>query len=258
MLDNCHLESPERWFQPITGENSGASLLCFPYAGSGAALFGGWRSLMFGGVELVAASLPGREGRLQEPPCENLDELVESLTESVASSRFCQQRLFLLGCSLGGLIAFELARSLHRRGIPVDYLIVAASRAPQTRRMGRIIHKLPDDKFIRAMQRRYAAIPPQIQTDEELKRLLVPPLRADMKMFETYQYREAPKLGCPILALGGTDDKTVPVQELFAWRHQTDAFRQRTFPGDHYFIKQSKASVLRTIERRLRPLIAEP
>lgn len=249
------LTDAKRWFQPITSGNHRASLLCFPYAGSGAALFGSWRPRMFEGVELIAAKLPGREGRLETPPHDNLDRLVELLAESVEHSRYGRSPLFLLGCSVGALIAFELARSLQHRGVSVDYLIVAASRAPQSVRTRERLHQLPDEKFIRKIQKRYAAIPPQVLANEESKRLLLPMLRADVKMLETYSYSVGPKLECPILAMGGTDDQMVTVGDLFGWRNQTHSFRQRMFPGDHYFIRQSNASVLQTIERRLKPLI---
>ena len=152
-------------------------------------------------------------------------------------------------------MAFELTRSLQRRDITVDYLIVAASRAPQHVKTRERLHQLPDNKFVRKIQKRYAAIPEQVLANEEAKRLLMPMLRADVKMFETYTYREGPKLACPILAMGGTDDKMVSIRHLFAWRNQTNSFWQRTFPGDHYFIRQSTASVLKTIQRSLKPLI---
>ena len=212
---------------------------------------------MFRGVDLVAARLPGREGRFRETPYDNLGELVEVLAASIANSRYCRSPLFLLGCSVGALVAFELTRSLQRRGISVDYLIVVASRAPQAVRTGGVLHKLSDDEFIRKLQERYAAIPAEVMANEELKRLLLPMLRADMKMFEAYSYREAPKLGCPILAMGGTEDKSVPVRELLAWRNQTNSFGERLFPGDHYFIKQSTESVLQTIAQRVKPHLAD-
>ena len=253
-----HTTRPEAgtWFQPITNGDNRATLLCFPYSGSGAAIFGSWKQQMFDGVELVAARLPGREGRLREAPLDNVDELVEIYVEEIANSRYCQSPLFLLGCSLGALVAFELARSLQRKGVSVGYVIVAAAQAPQLQRTTRFIHRLPDQKLLHKLQKKYAAIPQQVLANEEMRQLLMPMLRADTKMFETYAYRPGPKLECPLMALGGTDDKTVTPKSLFAWRDQATSFRQRTFPGGHYFTKESKASVLQTIERRLRPLLS--
>jgi surfactin synthase thioesterase subunit len=71
-------------------------------------------------------------------------------------------------------------------------------------------------------------------------------------MLETYRYHEEAPLDCPILALGGTEDKTVPLSDLAAWReHTTSSFSQRSFPGDHFFLSQSQRGVVPLIRRRL-------
>jgi surfactin synthase thioesterase subunit len=243
------------WLQKIAGEGNQASLLCFPYAGSGVSVFGGWRSLMFDGADLIAARLPGRDGRLREPAYDNVDALAAVYTDIIATSRLGRSPLFLLGCSVGALVAFELTRQLQSRGIAVDYLIVAAARAPQLRRGRNFIHTLPDDKFIRKLQKQYGPNQQALLSNPEIRRLLIPTLRADVKMFETYSYRPGPKLECPILALGGTEDKAVSLKELVAWRDQTNEFHQRLFPGNHYFTRESKVGVLQTIAGKLSPFL---
>jgi medium-chain acyl-[acyl-carrier-protein] hydrolase len=160
--------------------------------------------------------------------------------------------LALFGHSLGGVIAFELARTLRRIGTKVDHLIVAACPAPHCPRRLPPLHNLPDAEFIEQMRSRYGGIPREVAEASELMRLMLPTLRADVKMFETYRYHEEAPLDCPILALGGTEDKTVPVTDLAAWReHTAVSFSQRSFPGDHFFVSRSQKGVVRLIRQRI-------
>jgi medium-chain acyl-[acyl-carrier-protein] hydrolase len=82
--------------------------------------------------------------------------------------------------------------------------------------------------------------------------LLLPVLRADVEMLETYDYRPGPSLGCPITAFGGREDTETPFEELTGWREQTNArFRTHVFPGDHFFVRSAETEVLDIISRQL-------
>jgi hypothetical protein len=54
--------------------------------------------------------------------------------------------------------------------------------------------------------RRLNGTPPEVLADAELLELVMPILRADFALVETYAYRAEPPLMCPITALGGTSD----------------------------------------------------
>lgn len=245
----------DEWFQNITRSGCRASLLCFPYSGSGAAMFGAWKKDMFPGVELLAAKLPGRESRLNEKPRKNLTGLAEEIADAISDSEVAAGPLFLLGCSVGALLAFEVARSLRRRQIRTDCLFAAAARAPQGRWLRGSLHRLNDDRFLKKLHTRYGAVPQQMMANEELRRLLLPMLRADIEMFETYQYQSERPLNCQLVTLAGIDDPAVKTRHIYPWRELAVSYRHRSFPGDHYFVRTATKAVLQTIEKRLRPLI---
>src|SRR5205807_9455171 len=86
----------------------------------------------------------------------------------------------------------------------------------------------------------------------EMLRLLLPTLRADLALCETYAYTPEAPLTCPITAFGGTHDPRVGREALTAWRHLTDGpFALRLFPGDHFFLHGARAAVLESIARYL-------
>ena len=83
------------------------------------------------------------------------------------------------------------------------------------------------------------SVPSQLLEHEELMAIMLPLLRADFSVYETYVYANEPPLNCPISAFGGLQDQRVKDCDLEAWRVQTSvSFSRRMFPGDHFFLKQ--------------------
>src|SRR2546423_358721 len=81
-------------------------------------------------------------------------------------------------------------------------------------------HGLPLAEFRKEL-RRLNGTPAAVLDHEELMELLLPTLRADFAVCETYRYHVGPPLLCPISALGGLGDDTVSRQDLDAWHEQT-------------------------------------
>jgi surfactin synthase thioesterase subunit len=211
-------------------------LVCLPFAGGGSAAYYRWRPAIPSWIELKPLNIPGHDGRLNERPFTDLRALAVMLADELRS--VLDRPLVLLGHSLGGWLAFELARELRRRGWrPPELMVVAASRAPHVSLAESPIHQLPAQEFLLALERRYGGIAPEISSSPELLQLLLPALRADMQMVETYQYAEESPLKIPILALGGTEDAAISPAQLNAWqRHTTGEFSMRLLPGGHFFL----------------------
>ena len=243
------------WFEPIITGKKGGTLLCFPFSGSGASMFAGWKRHLIDDVNLLAARLPGRESKIRQRPCEDLCATADEISASVAAEDFRDDKLFLAGFSLGGLLALEVARGLRRRGIGIELLVVGSVRAPQGRWARGSLHKLPDDKFLTKIQQQYSAVPQAVIDNPELLQLMMPMLRADIKMFETYQYQNDQPLSCEILSLLGSSDSMVQPKHVYPWREMATSFRHRTFNGDHYFVRTDPQAVLETINRRIRRLL---
>jgi medium-chain acyl-[acyl-carrier-protein] hydrolase len=241
----------ERWLAPARPRaQAEVRLFCFPYAGGGASIFRGWADGLPDAVEACPVQLPGREARFREAAFTRLRPLVESLA---AGLRPHLDRPFaFFGHSLGALVAFELARRLARDGRPGPvHLFVSGCVAPQTATRETSIHTLPDAEF-REELRRLNGTPAAALDDDELMELVLPTLRADFALYETYAFDPGPPLACPITALGGLGDDGVGSQDLDAWREQTTGpFRMRMLPGDHFFVHTARTPLLRAVEQAL-------
>lgn len=119
-------------------------------------------------------------------------------------------------------------------------LLVSGAAAPQRRRASRAIHRLGDADFIVEL-RRLNGTPEAVLNNPDLMDLLLPILRADFAVDETYAYRHEAPLSYPIYAFGGDRDEDVSEEALSAWGAQTtNAFRAHVTAGDHFFINASE------------------
>jgi medium-chain acyl-[acyl-carrier-protein] hydrolase len=87
---------------------------------------------------------------------------------------------------MGGLVSFELARLLRKKynKSPV-HLFVSGYRAAQIPDPDPPIHALPEPEFLEEL-RRLNGTPKIVLENTELMQMLLPSLRADFAVIETY------------------------------------------------------------------------
>jgi len=228
-------------------------LFCFPYAGGSSLTFRGWEAHLPATVELCPIELPGRGLRLQEPAFERLAPLAEATVQALLP--YLDKPFALFGHSMGALLSFEVARRLRRMGQEPGQLFVSGRRAPQWPDPDPPIHALPEAEFI-AELRRLNGTPAAVLENRELMQLLLPTLRADFAVLDTYGYEPEPPLSCPIVAFGGLQDPDVTCEMLEAWRQQTcSGFSLQMLPGDHFFLHRVQPLLGQTLHRALASLI---
>jgi medium-chain acyl-[acyl-carrier-protein] hydrolase len=224
-------------------------LFCFPYGGAGASLYRGWSAALPATVAVCPVQLPGRENRLAEPSFRRLQPLVQALADGLTPHLDVPFALF--GHSLGALVSFELARELRRRGRYPASLLVSSFRAPHLPDPDPPIYHLPDAEFIQELVE-LGGTPPEVLENAELMELVLPRLRADLEVCDTYAYLPETPLACPIAVFGGVDDQEVRPEELAGWReHTSGAFRLRLFTGDHFYVHSMGGALQQAVAEEL-------
>jgi medium-chain acyl-[acyl-carrier-protein] hydrolase len=187
---------------------------------------------------------------MHERPVDRLTALVESAGPALAP--YLDKPFAFFGHSLGALLAYELARFYRRHGGPQPvHLFVSGCRAPQIGEHEPPLHVLPDREFVEQL-RRLGGTPPEVLDNRELLEIILPFVRADFAVCETYRHAVGPPLKVPITAFGGSDDGMVTEPMLAAWGQQTEApFRLRLLPGAHFFLQESEAALLACITGEL-------
>jgi surfactin synthase thioesterase subunit len=236
-----------RWLHSAPKPDDRIRLFCLPYAGGSASVFREWQQELPVGTGVYAIQLPGRENRIAETPIRDMTTIVEAMANAIIPH--LQLPFMLFGHSLGARIAFELVRHLRRNwGIRPARLIVAGSRAPQMPEP-RPLHHLPEVEFLKEL-RRFSGTPEAIFQSKELMALLLPMLRADFAVDETYIYREEAPLDCPISAFCGTRDEEAKREDMQAWADYTRSeFTLEMIEGEHFFLKTQRAMLLQAVSR---------
>lgn len=230
-------------------------LFCFPYAGGTAAIFRTWADGVPEAVEVCAVTLPGRGTRLKESPFTQMEPLIAALAEGLKP--YLDRPFAFFGHSMGALMSFELARYLRRsaNGYLPEHLFVSGRWAPEQQHRVLPASDAPGSAFLAEM-RRLNGIPDDVLTQPEVLDLLLPTLRADLAVNESYAYRAESPLTCPISVFGGLQDPMVRRSDLVRWQHQTTAsFLVRMLPGDHFFLNTAQSLLLAMLTQELRDLL---
>jgi len=225
-------------------------LFCFPYAGGTALVYRTWAQRLPTGVEVVAIQLPGRATRMREPALSKLTDLIEPIASALAP--LLDKPFAFFGHSMGALISFEVARFFRAQGRELPgHMFVSGRPAPQLKSERRPLYNLPTDELLVELQQ-LEGTPREVLEHPELMELMLPTLRADFSVCDTYEYTEEAPLACPITAFGGLQDSDISRRKVEAWREQTSAtFTLRMFPGNHFFIHSHETLLLNLLAAQL-------
>lgn len=235
------------WLTNAIPKHAPIRLFCFHFAGGGASCFSGWANSFGDDVAVCPVQLPGRESRFREPRITSFNDLINELYDQLAPH--LQEPYAFYGHSLGGLIAYALTRKRHAAKLTLPLILfVGAHRAPH------IPYPLPSCSTmnfseLRTFLGKFEGIPDSILRNEEWMEVLLPLIRDDLLLCESYEHRPLEALPCPIHAFGGKSDRMVSQFEILAWRqHTTKEFRSYFYPEGHFFIKSQITQLINVIK----------
>ena len=219
-------------------------LICFPYAGGSSWIFRQMAGYLRGRVEVLPVDLPGRGKRHSERRIDGWSELSALLVSELMPQLHAPYAL--LGYSLGALVALnvahEIASQRSSKVQPPTALVACALSGPQTLEHPQLLHRMEDRAMFEAL-RGLGGIPDELMASPELIALSAPSMRADLRLFETFQPKGMPLRGVPVHVYYGRDDDSVGA-DVASWRVETDAaLHGRAFDGGHMFIHDHAAAL---------------
>lgn len=228
-------------------------LFCIPYAGGSTSIFRTWATHLPETIELCPIQLPGRGTRINEVPFKYLPNLIDAIVRAITP--YLDTPFVFFGHSLGGLIAFEICHQLRIERSPLPkHLIISGCAAPNLRIKRSTLSTLPKLAFIDELSL-LNGTPKELLINDEMMDLMLPTLRADFSLYESYSYKQRALLECPLTVFGGINDQAINLQQLDAWRDETqNDFSIYQLPGDHFFLHTKEAELLTLILQQLSPL----
>lgn len=241
--------------KPIHQATKQLRLFAFPFAGGNSAAFRPWVGQLAAHIELVPVELAGRGRRMSQPAFRRMNAQIADIANTIGPQ--LDQPYVLFGHSMGALLSFELARYLRRHGAPAPRaLLVSGHRAPQLADHEPTTYTNSDADLLTKL-RSLGGTPAEILEQQELMSLLMPMIRADFEVCETYAYYDEPPFDFPICAFGGLADQRAGTEQLKSWSvHTTSAFRQHMFPGGHFYIQSAQTSFLWQLNQTVSQLLA--
>lgn len=230
-------------------------LFCFHHAGGSAAVYRSWIE-KGGEFSVLPVELPGKSTRMKEHFIENMSELSGYISEAVLA--YAEQReIYLFGHSMGAAIAFRVAYQLenvfHRK---VAALIVAGRQPPHFPNRDQYQSYMGTEVLLQEMIR-ISGAPEYLLKSRELQDFVLPLIRRDYKLNESFEYRNE-QISSPILAYAGTYDDDAPIAIMEHWKEVTSGkFWIEPIEGNHFFVTDSKIDFLQKMIKDLDQVICK-
>lgn len=242
------------WWTKTSPLAAPVRLFAFPCAGAEPGLYRDWPDLPEG-VDLICAQLAGRAARRRTPPLTSLDAIVAELADHIAP--LLDRPFAFFGHSMGGWVAYELARALQARGLPLPFHMVLSGSLPiMINRMPPYVHRMTLEDLTREL-RVLGGTPDVLLNDPAVMALYQPAIQADFEAFEAHVHRHSTALPVEVSLWAAVDDPRVPVELMPLWR---DLFgppsRENLFEGGHMFILDPRNRARSA--QLLRAVLAQP
>ncbi|MCS7483566.1 thioesterase II family protein [Umezawaea endophytica] len=222
-------------------------LFCFPYAGGGASFYRAWPDTGLHGFEVRPVQLPGREELFIEPFHADVAAAADDLTGKIARSLGPSDQVSLFGHSFGAVLAFEVARRLVDFRPPL-HLVVSGSANPVTP-LPREAADLDDDQFVARVEKLAGYTHPAL-ADPDLRDIVLPALRHDVALHESYVAQDLRPIPVPITVVRGADDHIVSRQDCEEWAVATsDRCDQVELPGGHMYLVDDPSALFDLLRR---------
>ncbi|MBD9628167.1 thioesterase [Ensifer sp. ENS06] len=245
--------SPSPWLSYVTRrENARLRLFCLPFAGGGAEFYRDWSTMLPDDVEVWPVQLPGRSTRMREPAIDDMAVLVSTLSDALAPY-LSELPFVFFGHSMGALVSYELTHRLRTMSLPMPDALFLSGRSAPSHPVGRFKHTLPDQDLVEELKR-FDGTPRDVLDATELLALVLPVLRNDLKLLETYAFDlNRTPLDIPLFVSGGNADGLVSVESLSGWSEvSTGRTEGRIWDGGHFYLTRQKDAFLSALCATLR------
>jgi medium-chain acyl-[acyl-carrier-protein] hydrolase len=245
------LSAADRWFtKPKPNPEAKHQLFLIHDAGGNKNVFDSWHDRIKPDIEIIIVQLPGRNDRSEEPAFRSVNALLEELVPLMNDE--IKKPFSIYGHSMGGLLAFEIARELqHSYGKFAQKLIVSGT--PGLRNY--------DNKFVNYIvdndlsERDVHTLMPKFQRydfEDPTVRKMIQVLMNDMKLIHSYKYTSKPLLESDIIAFHAINDVRVRLNDVEKWESETrNEFKLIEVPGSHNFVYYESDALTRLINIEL-------
>jgi surfactin synthase thioesterase subunit len=228
------------------------NVFCFPFAGGSKYSYNLYNRHLPPMVKLIPLEYAGHGTRINEPLQYDAEVIAADMFRLLKDE--LDSPYIFYGHSMGALIVYLLTKRILAEGRPAPlHLFLTGCGGPSSRLHAepKARHLLPYDAFIQELKILGGA-PAGLLQDEDSMHFFIPIIRADFEAVDTYQYREPASFDIPFTVITGREDVVRP-EEAERWQDETiQPVTMRQMEGDHFFIFDCAAEVMRELNDRIR------
>lgn len=226
-------------------------LFCLPYAGGSSAIFSSWNRELNSQIRCVPIELSGRGRRFGDLFYANMEELVDDVF-NIVTTDYELNSYAVFGHSMGGIIAYELAKKIEKSGLKMPEKVFVSATHPPIHNKSKKWSGLPDDEFMECLTS-LGGIGLELLNNREFLDLYIPILKADFSVIENYQFNHKDRpISTDLVIFNATNDSYINREKLYDWATFTSkdvSFHE--FDGNHFFINEQSTEVIRLINQQL-------
>jgi len=230
------------------------TLFIFPHAGGSPSFYVPFAKTFTSDIKRVAVQYPGKGGTHDLTSFTSISELADEVCRKLPTIGNDSGRIAFFGHSMGGLVAFEVARRLEEAGHGIGALFVSATAAP-----GRSGYDyIPDsDRGLIDAVSAMTGVNPEFLENQQFAAKILPTLRG-FKAITKYECAPEAAVSCPIFAYYADDDDVATREKVMPWAQRTTSeFTIREFAGHHFYFTEHLTELVRDIEDRISPQILD-
>lgn len=226
------------------------TLYVFPHAGGSAGSYVPFSRAFSADMRRIAVQYPGRTDRHDVQDIASIPALADDVYTTIASQTAPGTDVGFFGHSMGGLVAFEVARRFESADQPIAALFLSASPAPGSAGY-EYLNQSSDDQLLR-MVTDMTGMDAQF-IDERFGATILRTLRSYGTITD-YRCPPGTTISCPIYAYAAADDTVVSHESVSAWSDFTTSdFALRVLPGNHFYVTHDVQALVEDIQRRIAP-----
>ncbi|OCG61567.1 thioesterase II family protein [Gilliamella sp. Fer4-1] len=212
------------------------TIFLFPFAGGNSSSYSVISNQLSCTYTVVATELPGRGSLSRYKPLEDIDSLVDYLFNTVIKPKITDEKYFLYGHSMGGLIAYLLAYKISATSIQLPKHIIISGKSHPSCKTKSPLANLDSDIFWQEITK-MGGTPNNLLLHQQLKDYFEPILRQDFKLIEKYNFIKPQKrLKVPMTIMYGEQDN-MSLESIYRWQEENEEkINFIGMRGSHFFI----------------------
>lgn len=233
---------------PTGFQNPLDTLYIFPHAGGSAGSYAPFARAFSIDIKRVAVQYPGRTGQHDVPDIASVPALADDICKMLTPANAPDARIAFFGHSMGGLVAFEVARKFEEMGKSIAALFISASPAPGHGGYQHL-HQSSDEDLLKMVTEMTGASAQFL--GERFGATILRTLRNYGAITE-YKCPPGTTVSCPIYAYAAADDNIINYDSVAAWAAFTASeFAVSVVAGGHFYVTEDARELVENIEQRI-------